>query len=357
MDGTGIYVMGTASTEGGILTFNLDGTTSTFDRYSKPPYKCGIPYFSQSALPNTNHQLTVTLTGNSPENSTTEGFLEWSWLLYTVPDPQDTLSPSSAAGASSTLNGSAAPASASSSHSPGPTGNATSKSSNAAAIGGGIAAGVVIFAIVAGLLWWYCRRHKTTTQFHGKPDLDGPSTGMAETGMNYGIAPSPPAVGQSEPRTSFAFSPGASTQAATTWTPDVLSAASLSPMTQPQSLYAPTTAHPQGHLHQQPSFASTAPLVPTGAYVPGNPANSSYNLPNPHAEVNPYYSPSSAANSSGSASGIPPSAPPPGHIPESDVERIAARVATMMSQQTQVLPVGAGAPEYDQPPPMYNEKR
>ena len=64
-----------------MVSFNLDGTTSTFDRYAVPPYRCGVPWFGQSGLADTKHTLTVTFNGNSPENNTAGiGFLEWMWL-------------------------------------------------------------------------------------------------------------------------------------------------------------------------------------------------------------------------------------------------------------------------------------
>jgi len=71
---------GTKSLTGGQLTASLDGQQSFIDRWSTDTYGCGYMFYGKAGLENTQHTFTVALTGNSAENSTTNGYIDWQWI-------------------------------------------------------------------------------------------------------------------------------------------------------------------------------------------------------------------------------------------------------------------------------------
>lgn len=81
--GTGVYVFGTGSLSGGIASFNLDGVSTEYDRYSPMlNVQCDQLMFANGGLSNGSHTLTGGFSGKtSPENSTaTHPFFEWQYI-------------------------------------------------------------------------------------------------------------------------------------------------------------------------------------------------------------------------------------------------------------------------------------
>ncbi|KAG9051405.1 hypothetical protein FS837_008502 [Tulasnella sp. UAMH 9824] len=336
--GTGVYVVGTASLEGGIISFNLDGTTTTFDRYSTPPYKCGVLFFGKGGLENTTHSLTATLSGPSPANATERPFFEFQYLQYTQLDVGDTLT-SSALPTSGTVSSSTASATQ--------TGSGSNKV-NAGAIGGGIAAGVIGLVIIGFVIWFCLRRQKQEKAAAVAPrtDLDPPRQSFMYSPVGasgYGRLSHdglPPVPGlPSEGRRSMSAVPG-STTTSTPWSPDAHLVANLAPQSDsPATHYPPGAAAPSVIHSSSQSSGSYSGLPHSSA--------SGYTVQNPGPGLHGMMGTS--------------------HLPESDVERIAARVASMMNQPPpppqpqQGRPPKGGAPppvpeQYDQPPPMYEPR-
>ncbi|KAG8993625.1 hypothetical protein FRB90_000649 [Tulasnella sp. 427] len=344
--GTGVYVVGTASLEGGVITFNLDGVTSTFDRYSTPPYKCGIMFFAKGGLENTAHTLTASLTGPSPENSTVSEFFEYQYIQYTQVDLSDTLTPSSSSTAASSSSVTTSTATGA------PTQPGGGKV-NAGAIGGGIAAGVVGLLIIGFIIWFCMRRNKQEKAAVAKanrPEIDPPRQSFVYSPVGAAGFGRLSHDGGSR-RQSMSGSPGATTTSGP-WNPDARIAANLAPHSDPA-----VTQYPPG---------AAAPSVVHSSHSSGDSPVRTYSSAFPHSSASNYAvqnpGPGGQTGMMGASS-----------LPESDVERIAARVASMMNQPAspQPLPPGARPPkggaspptqhaspheEYDQPPPMYEPR-
>lgn len=71
---------------GGVVSIELDGTTTTFDRYAAAP-RCDVDLFYKDGLENASHTLTVALSGISPKANTTGPpwlqfqYIQWvAWL-------------------------------------------------------------------------------------------------------------------------------------------------------------------------------------------------------------------------------------------------------------------------------------
>ncbi|KAG8956247.1 hypothetical protein FRC04_004324 [Tulasnella sp. 424] len=338
--GTGIFVVGTASLEGGIVTFNVDGTTATFDRYSAPPYKCGVLLFGKGGLSNTTHSLTATLSGPSPANATQSPFFEFQFLQYTQLDVGDTLSSSSdlpASGTTATATGAASGA---------PQQPASGGGVSGGAIGGGIAAGIIGLGIIGFVIWFCVRREKR------------------EKAAAAAASPRPE-IDRDPPRQSFMYSPvgvsgygrlshdgGAggdrrrSINTAAPWIPDAHVAANLAPQSDSSGTHYPPGAAAPSVIHSSSQSSGSSPQQ---TYSSG------YTVQNPAPGAQP-----SMMGASG--------------LPESEVERIAARVASMMhpppppppGAQAGRPPKGGAPPPMhqaiqeayeDQPPPMYEPRR
>ncbi|KIO25347.1 hypothetical protein M407DRAFT_25359 [Tulasnella calospora MUT 4182] len=358
--GTGVFVVGTASLEGGIVTFNLDGVSTTFDRYSTPPYKCGVLLYGKGGLENTTHYLTATLSGPSPANATQSPFFEFQYLQFTQLDVGDSLTSSSlptSGTVSATTTGTGAV----------PTQTGSSKV-NAGAIGGGIAAGVIGLVIIGFVIWFCMRRNKqekTAAAVATRPELDPPRQSFmySPVGVSgYGRLSheGPPGEG----RRSMSAMPGSmnampgsmnavpgSNSPATPWNPDAHIAANLAPQSDSSGTHYPPGAAAPSVIQSSSQSSGSSPVRTYSSGLPHSSA-SAYTVQNPGPGHHP------------GMMGVP-------TLPESDVERIAARVARMMHQPPQQpLPpqpqggrppkggVPPPAPEaYDLPPPMYEPRQ
>ncbi|KAG9019847.1 hypothetical protein FRB90_003437 [Tulasnella sp. 427] len=154
--GTSISIVGTTDLYGGVVTITLDGTQSTFNRYSGQPDaysydpQCSTTLFQKSGLAPTKHTLMVNHTSDSYGDTSDTGnqFFEWQYLQYYETEDQGQTKPKS----------------------------------NVAAIAGGVGGGVGLILILA-LLWWWCSKRKQDQEIIFPPmDLaaDAPTSGFTE---------------------------------------------------------------------------------------------------------------------------------------------------------------------------------
>ncbi|KAG8935431.1 hypothetical protein FRC01_000038 [Tulasnella sp. 417] len=352
--GTGVYIVGTASLEGGIITFNLDGVSTTYDRYSAPPYRCGVLMFGQGGLQNTTHYLTATLSGPSPANATERPFFEFQYLQFTQLDAGDTLTTSSVIPTSGTVSSTTASATSTQSG---------SNKVNAGAIGGGIAAGAIGLVIIGFVIWFCVRREKKekAAVVETRPDLDPPRQSFIYSPVGasgYGRLSHDGLP--SEGRRSMSAVPGSNSMSAVPgsnptaapWNPDAHLAATLAPHADSPATHYPPGAAAPSVIHSSSQSSGSSPVRTYSSGFPLS-STSSYTVQNP--------GPGHHAGMMGLSG-----------LPESEVERIAARVASMMHHPPQPSqapqpqperPVKGGAPPPapetfdDLPPPMYEPRQ
>ncbi|KAG8935426.1 hypothetical protein FRC01_000033 [Tulasnella sp. 417] len=258
----------------------------------------------------------------------------------------DTLTTSSVRPTSGTVSSTTASAT--------PTQSGSSKV-NAGAIGGGIAAGVIGLVIIGFVIWFCVRREKKekAAAVETRPELDPPrqSSIYSPVGASgYGRL-SHDGV-PSEGRRSMSAVPGPNPTAAP-WNPDAHLAANLAPHTDSPATHYPPGAAAPSVIHSSSQSSGSSPIRTYSSGLPLS-STSSYTVQNP----GPGHHPGMMGLSG---------------LPESEVERIAARVASMMhhppqpSQALQALqperPVKGGAPPPapetfdDLPPPMYEPRQ
>ncbi|KAG8931324.1 hypothetical protein FRC02_002872 [Tulasnella sp. 418] len=344
--GVAVYLYTTRSPEGGLISFSVDGQSTTADRQAPLPYNCGYGLFSSPSLENGRHTVTVSFVGNSITNTTARGFIEWQWLIYTELEAGEAILPSSTYPLSSGTIGGVVTGTANP--------NNKDSGSNAAVIGGaigGVVGGLALIGLIGFLIWR--NKRNNAHRAHGLTDLGAeyepkPFEAPQPSRLSMGVVPAvgmQPHGGHGHGSTTNLnqYGPGA-------------------PYPNQGGQYLPGQ-HPGIHHPQSPpGFAPpNAGYAPSAAaYSSGYPTSAVSSHPSPPGGAPPF-DPYAASSTSGS--GASSNRPLMLHsassgLQDDDVQRIAARVASMMGPGTQQGggPQPSASADYDAPPPMYNEK-
>ncbi|KAG8863541.1 hypothetical protein FRB96_008281 [Tulasnella sp. 330] len=372
--GVAVWVGGAWSAEGGIINFVLDdGDMNQVDVYA-PTTQCNIVWFEAMGLANTTHTLTGTLNANSPENMNPSPgpYMEIISVVYQVLDPGDVISSSSSVSATSTFASTSASTASTASITSATSGSGSTPSAatsdgkggiSATKLAIGLAVALILIALAAFLfVFWrrrYKRRGKSVRHLRGSTDLDGAAM------MEPLILPAHHPVrqdSQGEP-----IEVDVALQNSEPWSPETYRSPSYNP--NPESgeglesamvVAADGYGYKNGTFNRPPSSSpSSPPIIVT--------APSSVAVPRPqslistHSDGTTLYPQSSAGGDHSSGSQM--SAP---SIADTDVDRIAARVALMINNR-QSWDSSSGQeppPEVDWtgggefiPPPSYNPKR
>ncbi|KAG8894453.1 hypothetical protein FRB99_001254 [Tulasnella sp. 403] len=311
--GTGVYVVGTTGVKRGIINFNLDGTNTTFDR-TNAQLMCDAVLFQQTSLPFQQHTVTATLIGRETNYQTgqPDGVLSVQRIRYSVP-------------------------------------GSDGSSSHTGAIVGGIIAGVIALGLIGFGVFWYIRRNRRNgssggrrpREFFDADDVPGKdhTAGLVATPFQWGQdTNAPPEI----TRYGADSTPGS---------PSFASQPLLNPYPySPSQSYAtlppgPVTAHT--HSHSSGSDARRDSQAAT-TLVTSNPDQHGLIPPRMSEKQAMAYQMAPLGPSTsrpGPSSGVTPS-PPTGPITDQRlVDRIAHRLADIMTERV-------GVPE-DAPPPMY----
>ncbi|KAG9031774.1 hypothetical protein FRB95_002314 [Tulasnella sp. JGI-2019a] len=371
--GVALEIVGTYSPNGGVLDIKLDNVPTELDVYG-PSIICNMQLFEAPQLANGTHTLTMTLATDSPEALGGYPYIEINRATYTVLDPGDVVGPISSSSISSATSSSASTLSSTSSVAANSTSavSASAKSGVSGAMLGVIIAAVLIFIALLVLLFYFLRRRwalkdYSIDHYDAKTDLDGAA--MMEPLILEGRHPN---------RKDSRGSPieiDIQLQNADPWSPERAYQSPSYTMTVKSPVGATdgsaSGVSPLSDVSGYDSGVYKAPLEPSPSSSPPiivrQPSNSTRARPESwlsSRSSNSHYPQSAAVPSTIGDHTSNTSSQRPQSIADTDVDRIAARVASMINQRQPWDGQQPPPPEVDWtgggefiPPPAYAHGR